>query len=121
MKAVRTLYLAKPPQHQVPIKQTFLKLISATGVAQPAPPSLTPQATTIAKQAAAPTQGPANGAAIVSDSCTDGTLVCSADGTMFSMCVGGKMTIPQPVAPGTACRDGAIGYAKFIRRRPLWN
>lgn len=56
-------------------------------------------------------------AAAPSGSCTEGQLVCSPDGTQFSMCVGGAPTAPQPVAPGTACRDGAIGYAKLVRRR----
>jgi hypothetical protein len=60
-------------------------------------------------------------AAAPSGSCTEGQLVCSADGTQFSMCVGGAPTAPQPVAPGTACRGGAIGYAKLIRKRKwIW-
>lgn len=53
-------------------------------------------------------------------SCTEGSLVCSSDGTQFSMCVNGVAGPSQPVAPGTACRNGAIGYAKMIRRRRTW-
>jgi hypothetical protein len=53
-------------------------------------------------------------------SCAEGSLVCSPDGTQFSMCVNGVAGPSQPVAPGTACRNGAIGYAKMIRKRRTW-
>ena len=90
-----------------------------TSVAQSSPASKAPvPATTAEQQGARPTG--ANAPAAISGTCAEGTLICSADGTMFSICVGGKPSTLQAVAPGTACRNGAIGYAKFIRKRSSW-
>jgi hypothetical protein len=92
-------------------------------IATPAPVAAPAANSAIVAPVAAGTAGtqPKVGAAPPSGSCTEGQLVCSSDGTQFSMCVGGAPTAPQPVAPGTACRSGAIGYAKLVRRRKwIW-
>lgn len=41
---------------------------------------------------------------------SNGEIVCSSDGTQFGMCNFGKVTF-QPVAAGTQCKDGRIGFA----------
>ncbi|GAW20281.1 hypothetical protein ANO14919_097820 [Xylariales sp. No.14919] len=39
--------------------------------------------------------------------CTEGELTCLEDGTHFATCTGGKLTAPQPIAPGYKCQPGA--------------
>ena len=62
---------------------------------------------------------PSANAVATSGGCTSGALVCSSDGTQFAMCNGGTPTAFQAVAPGTACRNGAIGFARVMRERGL--
>ncbi|TEA11248.1 hypothetical protein C8034_v007707 [Colletotrichum sidae] len=38
--------------------------------------------------------------------CTEGKLTCLPDETHFATCTGGKLTRPQPIAPGFKCRAG---------------
>ncbi|KAL0933966.1 glycoside hydrolase [Colletotrichum truncatum] len=38
--------------------------------------------------------------------CTEGYLTCLPDETHFATCTGGKLTGPQPIAPGFKCRAG---------------
>ncbi|KAF4777605.1 endoglucanase [Colletotrichum scovillei] len=40
------------------------------------------------------------------DSCTEGYLTCLEDETHFATCTGGKLTAPQPIAPGFKCASG---------------
>jgi len=52
-----------------------------------------------------------------SDSCyANGALLCGADGSTFYQCWGGSYVYMGPVAPGTKCVDGRIGYARLTRR-----
>ncbi|WYZ42759.1 hypothetical protein EsH8_VI_000458 [Colletotrichum jinshuiense] len=39
-------------------------------------------------------------------SCTEGYLTCLEDKVHFATCTGGKLTGPQPIAPGFKCRAG---------------
>ncbi|TGJ86326.1 hypothetical protein E0Z10_g2431 [Xylaria hypoxylon] len=39
--------------------------------------------------------------------CTEGHLTCLDDGTHFATCTGGKLTAPQPIAPGYKCQPGS--------------
>ncbi|KAI0141899.1 hypothetical protein GGR57DRAFT_495722 [Xylariaceae sp. FL1272] len=38
--------------------------------------------------------------------CTEGYLTCMDDGRHFATCTGGKLTAPQPIAPGYKCEPG---------------
>ncbi|KAK1982105.1 endoglucanase [Colletotrichum cereale] len=38
--------------------------------------------------------------------CTEGYLICLPDETHFATCTGGKLTGPQPIAPGFKCAAG---------------
>ncbi|EFQ36410.1 endoglucanase [Colletotrichum graminicola] len=38
--------------------------------------------------------------------CTEGYLICLPDETHFATCTGGKLTGPQPIAPGFKCTAG---------------
>jgi hypothetical protein len=116
-----TAIVASP---NLPVATAVPAGISATGsepalatVADPAPTAepVSPTAAPPAAGTALPAV-PATGAA-ASGSCTDGDLVCSSDGTQFAMCNGGAPTAFQAVAPGTACRNGAIGFARMFRKR----
>lgn len=42
---------------------------------------------------------------------SDGEIVCSSDGKQFGTCNFGRVTF-QPVAAGTQCKDGKIGFAE---------
>jgi hypothetical protein len=77
-------------------------------------------ATAVARPVATIANTGASSGSATGGSCTEGSLVCSTDGTKFSMCVNGVAGPPQAVAAGTACRNGAIGYAKMIRKRRVW-
>ncbi|KAL7622210.1 hypothetical protein AAE478_007713 [Parahypoxylon ruwenzoriense] len=39
--------------------------------------------------------------------CVEGHLTCLDDGTHFATCTGGRLTAPQPIAPGFKCRVGS--------------
>ncbi|KAL8919551.1 MAG: hypothetical protein Q9208_006743 [Pyrenodesmia sp. 3 TL-2023] len=57
--------------------------------------------------------GGSTGAAMSSTTCsTPGQLVCSADGKMFGTCGPDKTAMMMPVASGTKCQGGKIGFGK---------
>ncbi|KAL8750552.1 MAG: hypothetical protein Q9184_006389 [Pyrenodesmia sp. 2 TL-2023] len=62
---------------------------------------------------ATPSSGASSAAAMSSTSCsTPGQLVCSADGKMFGTCGADKTAMMMPVASGTKCQAGKIGFGK---------
>ena len=68
--------------------------------------SVTPSSSATPSRSASATPSPS-----ASGSCTDGQLICSPDGYSFSLCDHGAPVSMGPVAPGTICRNGRIGYA----------
>ncbi|KAK0629348.1 hypothetical protein B0T17DRAFT_486914 [Bombardia bombarda] len=72
--------------------------------------SASPPASTMASAPPANTGSPSGGSETALDGCADGAVVCLTPG-FFGIC-DGEQVVPQPLAAGTACRDGAIGYAK---------
>ncbi|KAI5922493.1 hypothetical protein F4810DRAFT_721068 [Camillea tinctor] len=74
----------------------------------PSPPSETSASPTSSDAPAAssdPTPAPTSG----SDGqfCIEGQLTCLDDATHFATCTGGRLTGPQPIAPGFKCRPGS--------------
>ncbi|KAL8939826.1 MAG: hypothetical protein Q9216_003148 [Gyalolechia sp. 2 TL-2023] len=88
---------------------------AAASVASAAQSVVQAAASVMTNASPAPTGSSSSGAAgaagAASGSCTPGETVCSPDGTMFGVCNQGKAVF-QPVAAGTSCKDGKIGFAK---------
>ncbi|WQF84763.1 Putative auxiliary Activity family 9 [Colletotrichum destructivum] len=71
--------------------------ISVTGSQLVGRPTAAPTASPTASPGA-PEPAPVN--------CTEGHLTCLPDETHFATCTGGKLTAPQPIAPGFKCTAG---------------
>ncbi|KAL8931220.1 MAG: hypothetical protein Q9211_007134 [Gyalolechia sp. 1 TL-2023] len=95
--------------------------IPPAGTSEPATASVASAAQSVVQPAAsvvsdasptpAATGSLSSGAANTSSSsCSPGQMVCSPDGTKFGVCDQGSVVF-QPVAAGTACKNGLIGFS----------
>ncbi|KAL8823023.1 MAG: hypothetical protein Q9191_006256 [Dirinaria sp. TL-2023a] len=80
--------------------------LPSAAAAAPAPAAAAPSAAAPAPSAAAPATGGSS-----SSGCSEGAMMCSADGTQFGLCANGQVKF-QPVAAGTKCTSGKIDFAK---------
>ncbi|GKT63361.1 endoglucanase [Colletotrichum tofieldiae] len=64
-----------------------------------------PAHATVVNPTFAPTSSPSVSEPAPS-ACTEGYLTCLPDETNFATCTGGKLTSPQPIAPGFKCAAG---------------
>ncbi|KAJ0163851.1 hypothetical protein CTA2_2266 [Colletotrichum tanaceti] len=88
-----------------PIISTVTNEITVTVTATVVATSVTGSQPTGGTSIAAPSSppgapGPAPG------TCSEGFLTCLPDETRFATCTGGKLTAPQPIAPGFKCAAG---------------
>ncbi|KAG6993747.1 hypothetical protein G7Y79_00051g086670 [Physcia stellaris] len=98
---------------------------AAASPAAASPAAASPAAASAAAPSASAVASGSAGGSIAGSGSSSGALTCSPDGTKFQL-PGGPM---QPVALGTKCVNGAIGFAnarreraKFARRAyPGWN
>lgn len=92
---------------------------AAPSVAGPAAAAAPSPPAAASSPASSPAAAPAAGSSSSSSgsACsTPGALVCSPDGKQFAICpAAGTAPVYQPVADGTACKDGAIAAAKVKR------
>lgn len=78
--------------------------------------SSAPVASSVPVASSAPSAG-STGSAGSGGACSqDGAIVCSADGTSFSMCNHGTLVPMGQVAGGTVCKNGAIVAARAVKR-----
>lgn len=97
-------------------KPTGSKPSGSPPVSSSAPPSYTPAPPSQQKPPSAPQpttsiQAPAPSQPAAGGACTEGAVVCNADGS-WSQCGSGRLQNMGKVAPGMACKNGTFGRQK---------
>ncbi|KAF6814079.1 endoglucanase [Colletotrichum musicola] len=98
----------QPPVPSAPVASCPVPAISTIEVTVTVTATVTADAPAASQPPAAPSGYPAAPSVPVSapGSCTEGKLTCLPGEVTFATCTGGKLTAPQPIAPGFKCRAG---------------
>lgn len=110
-----TATILASPSPNAPAASPISPPLSGTNSTDSSPSGSVPNAAPAAPVAPAAPAAPVAPVAAGSKSCSSpGQMVCSTDGAQFGICQGSSVVM-MPVAAGTACKNGAIAFAKAKR------